>query len=295
MRIPQSYIQKCKVVAHGLQILFIFITACIAIAVMTKDGDTGGPTKFYFALCFLTIPALIYLVMVPMWQRAARFANAYAFITVDALYTLLWFAAFVAVAAWNSQGIKDGAKEKKLKDDDDRNCTTFKFGPEDKCELSKANAGIGAVIFVFFAITTGISTYYLIKFRKEGVMPYQAKEMDPHHTSGETHKDNAWSTEIGQHDPFDDDDRHTERGGRQEEDEYALLNSTETDDGRHPGRPLSWGEDRFERDGAGPPYGAYGTNPSELSATGYEQYRVQQPPSPPPAPYNSVGKGYQFQ
>lgn len=50
MRIPQSYVQKCKVVAHGFQILFIFIAACIAIAVMTKDGETGGGTKFYFAM-----------------------------------------------------------------------------------------------------------------------------------------------------------------------------------------------------------------------------------------------------
>lgn len=50
MRIPQSYVQKCKVVAHSFQILFIFVAACIAIAVMVKDGPTGGGTKFFFAL-----------------------------------------------------------------------------------------------------------------------------------------------------------------------------------------------------------------------------------------------------
>jgi len=53
MRVPQSYIQKCKVAAHILQVLFIFIGACIAIAVLTKDGETGGAVTFYFALvCF---------------------------------------------------------------------------------------------------------------------------------------------------------------------------------------------------------------------------------------------------
>lgn len=50
MRIPQSYIQKCKVVAHVFQVIFVFVAACLTIAVMIKDGSTGVPTKFYFAL-----------------------------------------------------------------------------------------------------------------------------------------------------------------------------------------------------------------------------------------------------
>lgn len=37
--------------------------------------------------CFLSIPAIIYLVMVPMWSRTKKFANAYAFVAVDILYT----------------------------------------------------------------------------------------------------------------------------------------------------------------------------------------------------------------
>lgn len=81
------------------------------------------------------------------------------------------------------------------------------------------------------------------KFLREGVLPYDSKKENPYYASGDNSKDNAWSTEIEAHDS-DDEDRHTERGGNQEEDEYALLHSTETDQGRHPGRPLSWGEDR---------------------------------------------------
>lgn len=50
MRIPQSYIQKCKVVAHVFQAIFIFVGLCITIAVFTKDGETGGATKYYLAL-----------------------------------------------------------------------------------------------------------------------------------------------------------------------------------------------------------------------------------------------------
>ena len=50
MRIPQSYIQKCKVVAHVFQAIFVFIAACLTIAVMTKDGPVEGPTKYFFAM-----------------------------------------------------------------------------------------------------------------------------------------------------------------------------------------------------------------------------------------------------
>lgn len=95
----------------------------------------------------------------------------------------------------------------------------------------------------------------------------------------------------------DDDDRRTERGGGQEEDEYQLLHSTETDEGRHPGRPLSWGEDRY-RDPQ-PPYASYGGGPDALSPGGYDERKDNTIPSgntayrdgPPPPP---AGQGYSF-
>jgi hypothetical protein len=86
-----------------------------------------------------------------MWSRAARFANAYAFLAVDALYTVLWFAAFIAVALWNSSGIKQGAKERNIPDNE-RNCTTFKWGSESKCNVSKASVGVGVVILYVLPI-----------------------------------------------------------------------------------------------------------------------------------------------
>lgn len=50
MRIPTSYVHKCKTVFHAFQALFIFITACVALAVFTKDGTTGGGPKWLFAV-----------------------------------------------------------------------------------------------------------------------------------------------------------------------------------------------------------------------------------------------------
>jgi hypothetical protein len=157
-------------------------------------------------------------------------------------------------------------------------------------------------------MTTAVSGYYMHKFLKEGVLPYESKEVNPHYTSGDTGKDNAWSTEIEQNDD-DDDDRHTERGGNQEEDEYALLHSTETDQGRHPGRPLSWGEDRNGYDRPGQGYADYRDGPDALSpggytlGGGYEEYRREAGASVGPADNRAPsrashlshgGSGYSF-
>jgi hypothetical protein len=124
---------------------------------------------------------------------------------------------------------------------------------------------------ILFGITTAVSGYYLHKFLREGVLPYESKSQNPHYTSGESAKDNAWSTEI-ETGGRDSEDRLTEHGGNQQEDEYALLHSTETDEGRHPGRPLSWGD---ERSGYVKPYADYrepeGAN--ALSPGGYDDYR----------------------
>lgn len=156
-----------------------------------------------------------------------------------------------------------------------------------------------------FAITTSVSVYYFIKYKREGVLPYESKKPNPHYISGETSKDNAWSTEIetAHRDSTESLDRHTEHGGNQQEDEYALLHSTETDEGRHPGRPLSWGDDRdggFAR--STPSYADYrdtsvphGTD--VLSSGSYEDYRaaagtgaIEEGSTEP----NHGGSGYSF-
>lgn len=122
------------------------------------------------------------------------------------------------------------------------------------------------------------------KFLREGVLPYESDKENPYYASGDNSKDNAWSTEIETHDS-DDDDRRTERGGNQEEDEYALLHSTDTDHGRHPGRPLSWGEDRngdpYDRPvgyadfrSSTNEYGSDALSPGGYTlGNGYEEYR----------------------
>jgi hypothetical protein len=142
------------------------------------------------------------------------------------------------------------------------------------------------------------------------VLPYVSEKINPHHASGETAKDTTWSTEIDQpHRNSDEEDRHTEHGGNQQEDEYALLHSTETDEGRHPGRPLSWGVDG--RNSYAAPAAPYANDDhiSALSPGGYEEYRRQpgqpgldvdtsysgrKPAAEIESSYGSGGQGYSF-
>lgn len=46
---------------------------------------------------------------------------------------------------WNSSGIKEGAKEKKIHENEG-NCTTFKYGSEAMCNISKGAVGVGVMI-----------------------------------------------------------------------------------------------------------------------------------------------------
>lgn len=63
---------------------------------------------------------------------------------MDALFTILWFAASIAVTTWVNAGIREGERkdeEKKLK-----GCAAFAYGPESKCKLSRATVAMGVII-----------------------------------------------------------------------------------------------------------------------------------------------------
>jgi hypothetical protein len=78
-----------------------------------------------------------------------KFANAYAFAALDCVFTILWFAAAIAVAVYNANGISQGAKKAKVSDG---NCSTSAWGDESSCKLSKATVGLGVVILYVFPL-----------------------------------------------------------------------------------------------------------------------------------------------
>lgn len=290
MRIEQSYYQKAKAAFHAGQALLTFVAGCLALAILTKSGNHGGQVGFYFALvsyrsvtplspptnppqCFLTIPALIYQVMVPMWTRAWRFANIYAYLGLDLLFALLWFAATIALGVWESQGIKQGrkdhAEDKNI--DDESDCETFAWGSVSKCKVTKAAVGFGVVIFLLWCLTSAISVWMMNKYRKTGIIPgsknggrgaFQPQVDDP------ASKD-AWSTRIDEPD-HDDHDAYGQVPDYDEHDhgrDNGMLRSDSQSFAfdAHPGRLSPMNADAHS---AAPSGYEDGMAPSALSPTG---------------------------
>ena len=148
---------------HAAQLCLIFLAIILTIAVYTRDGPSDGRTGWYFALCWFTIPALIYLVMVPMWSRTERFANIYALTTLDALFTILWLSAWAAVASYVSAG---------------GGCTKFSLGSNGKCKLSEGTVVLGVFMMLLFGGTSSLSFHKLMHYRRTGTMPSAKQPSD---------------------------------------------------------------------------------------------------------------------
>ncbi|KAK4540967.1 hypothetical protein LTR36_008475 [Oleoguttula mirabilis] len=306
MRIPQTHLQKTKAYLHFAQAFVIFITGCLALAVLTKSGGIGGEVGYMFGLCFLSLPALIYQVMVPSWSRAWRFANAYAYAALDLLFTILWFAAFVAVAAWNSAGIKKGEKEDSTSDTTSTSsgtCATFAYGSATKCDVSKASVGFAVIVCLLFAVTSVFSIQAVIVYRRTGVMP-NGSTKKAHGRAEllevEDPSKDAWSTNIdedeeaAQHhpDPFGDHNNasaltmptaygQVAQHSSDDDASHGLLNTDQQGHGRrntshdenadglaHPGRQLSFGSSASSLHAAAAPAYDERLPPSALSPTG---------------------------
>lgn len=162
-----------------------------------------------------------------MWTRAWRFANVYAYLGIDLLFSLLWFAATVALGVWQAQGVKQGRADHADDEDvDDKgDCEIWAFGSSSKCKVTKAGVGFGVVILLLWCLASAISVWMVNKYRKTGVVPgsknagrgafHQQQEFDD-----QASKD-AWSTRIDEPEDLDDaaDDRR-KYGQLQEYDEH---------------------------------------------------------------------------
>lgn len=114
--------------------------------------------------CFLTLPAITYQIVVPMWSRAWRFANVYAYTAIDAIFTILWLAGFISVAIWQSEGVNTGEKA-------GGSCSHFAYGSVSRCQTAQATTGFGILIFLLFVATTFLSSKAVLAYRRTGIMP----------------------------------------------------------------------------------------------------------------------------
>jgi hypothetical protein len=100
--------------------------------------------------------------MVPMWSRAWRFANVYAYAMIDITLLFLWFAAAVAVGVWNGRRPDDGDDKG---NNNERSCTG---GSATRCGISKAADGFGVIIALLFCCTATLAVNAVRDFRRTG-------------------------------------------------------------------------------------------------------------------------------
>ncbi|KAI9862968.1 MAG: hypothetical protein M1813_004141 [Trichoglossum hirsutum] len=282
MQFNLSYALKAKVVAHIFQGVLVFIAWAITFSILVSPGGTDGRSKWYFVLCFLTAPALIYLSMTPRFEKTRKFANVYAFAAVDALFCIFWFSAFVAVAAFVASSEDRGASERKLPT---TNCSTFANGSEKKCKLSKATAGLGSVVFISFIITGAISLYGLMQHRKGKGGTFlgtkSAAASDPNSMEAQTkaHTDDAFSSNL------DDDGTYVDPGPEHEHDEHALLHSGDAGQGGHTGGEQRWDDRAEDHNGFGGGYDSHRpVRGDDESYYGDEGERYDEDPRPAHSP-----------
>lgn len=242
---------------------------------MTIPGDdftNADPLQ-----CFFSIPALIYQVMVPMWTRAWRFANVYAYATIDILYAILWFAASIAVAVWNGQHVSSPSNNGKRSllvstlmlarrdgDDDDGDngnqpAVTLACGDATRCGISKASVGFGIIISLLFIATAVLAVRAVAEYKRTGKVP--RPQLRHSRIDDDANKDpnkDPWSTNTDELDLQHND--HNRYGHDAREDQEGLL----YEDGQHH-PPTSFGaggavyQNDYHQDPVGAP-GAPGTN-----------------------------------
>ncbi|KAL8995400.1 MAG: hypothetical protein Q9188_006825 [Gyalolechia gomerana] len=227
MRLPENLLQKTKIALHGVQGLVIFLAWAITIAIFTKPGSTDGRTKFFFALCWFCIPLLIYQTGIPQFNRTRRFSNAYAHAAIDVLLAIFWFAAFISVATWTREGIKNGVGRPGVK-----GCDAFAWGGGgSKCHLSQATIGMGVIIFLLFLATSFISIKNLLYYRRNGSLPGITPSHEAHPVPNQDEDDQVkYAFSSNPHDQFDEDEEAGGGGGRQHEDSstYEVLHPSST-------------------------------------------------------------------
>ncbi|KAI9869675.1 MAG: hypothetical protein M1823_008991, partial [Watsoniomyces obsoletus] len=97
--------------------------------------------------------------MVPMWSRARRFSNVYAFAVLDGCSIFLWLTAWASMASYVASGKDAGSDSKKS------GCDNFKYGSPGRCKLSTGITILGAMIMLAFLGTSFFSFRAMMTFK----------------------------------------------------------------------------------------------------------------------------------
>ncbi|KAK6611047.1 hypothetical protein H4I96_02645 [Botrytis cinerea] len=141
-------LQKYKLAVHIVQLAMAVVIWILDIIVMRSTATVDGRLGWNFGYTFLVLPAVIYLTMTVRFPRTRKFANPYALLAIDLVWCIMALSAFAAVANWNGAG-KCGSG----------------------CKVSKAVVGLGVFLWLFWIVSTAMSFYGLVYYKREGYLP----------------------------------------------------------------------------------------------------------------------------
>jgi len=226
MRLQLDRLGLIKNYIHVGQAVIIFLAIVLTVAIFTRNGQSDSRIGWYFGLCWLSMPILIYLAMVPMWSRAQRFSNVYAFATLDGLSAFLWLSAWASMASYVASGKGKGDNHKKS------GCDNFKYGSPGRCELSTATTILGVIIMVLFLATFFFSFKTAMHYKQTGMMPGKGNDFSEQSQA-------AFSTNMHNEDLEEDQGLDARQGGYahhqpySQDEEYAPIYQNDHDDIGH--------------------------------------------------------------
>ncbi|KAI0408094.1 hypothetical protein F4802DRAFT_550484 [Xylaria palmicola] len=177
-------------------ILGITIFILEVVLFTATDSKINGNNAWPFGLCFLSIPAWVYLALAPRYERTRRAANPNVMLVIDSVFAVFWLSAFASQAAYNTANSCGKA-----------------------CAVSKAIVGIAFFETLGWILSTLISAYTLRYYQQNGDLPGYEKigssqNIDPDKAafSMAPHDEEAYAP-INMDDHHDDahDDDHRSR------------------------------------------------------------------------------------
>ncbi|KAM7204159.1 hypothetical protein V8F33_001794 [Rhypophila sp. PSN 637] len=149
LEVNAEHIPAYKLGVHIAQVVFALVLWILEIVVFrAKDAPVTGAIGWTFAVCFLSIPAWLYLAMAPRFPRTRKFAEPRAMAVVDGLFAIIWLSAFATQASYNTAGL----------------CGSV-------CGVSKAIVGLGFFVFLFFCVSTFISIWTIQYWKWNNRLP----------------------------------------------------------------------------------------------------------------------------
>ncbi|KAI1820630.1 hypothetical protein F4861DRAFT_53210 [Xylaria intraflava] len=184
LNIDPDKVPTYKLIVYVAQIVLVVPIFILEIVVFTAKGSKiTGDNAWPFGLCFLSIPAWIYLGLAPRYERTRRAANPNVMLVVDAVFIVFWLSAFASQAAYDTAN----------------QCGTA-------CAVSKAIVGLAFFETLFWLLSTLISVYTLRFYQQNGDLPGYEKignandnnDIDPHKADFSTEEPTSYEP------PYDD-------------------------------------------------------------------------------------------